>query len=280
MNRLNSNDLLSFDFLHDNPGNKQFFRNNEIYNLNDSSKFKINSNLLEKEIYENIEQYVKDLMFNNFEHENHEIIYNYSNTDIDVQISKSDEYILIFDNMQCNIKNIINIQMLLLEPIIYIYIPFILCCENINVNKKDNENDENNDDEQYENDNIKNIQDSYNKLKNKIIIGNKIKIIESNFYNENNELKEEYIYESLLIGFDYKKNKLLNFRNINSFDKITEKTKELLNNFIDFINLINDFESKNYDFIEFKKIMILLNLKKLLKKLRLMILNKLLNIKN
>ena len=40
---ISSNDLLSFDFLHDNPGNKQFFRNNEIYNLNDSSKFKINS---------------------------------------------------------------------------------------------------------------------------------------------------------------------------------------------------------------------------------------------
>ena len=66
----NSNDLLSFDFLHDNPGNKIFFKNNEIYNLNDFSKFKINKNLLQhKKIYENIEQHVKDIMFDNFKHE-------------------------------------------------------------------------------------------------------------------------------------------------------------------------------------------------------------------
>jgi hypothetical protein len=194
-------------------------------------------------------------MFNDFEHVNHDHIYNYTNTNDNVQINKSDEYILVFDNMQCNMKNIFNIQMLLSQPIIHIYIPFILCCENININKKDYENDEDNNDEQDENENIKNIQDSFNKLKNKIIQNDKIKIIESNFYNENGELKEEYIYESLLIGFDYKKNKLLNFRNINSFNKITEKTKELLNDFIDFIQLINDFDSKNnIDFIKFKQI--------------------------
>lgn len=145
--------------------------------------------------------------------------------------------------------------MLLSTPKIYVYIPFILCCENINVNKKNNEDNEEDNDEQDENDNIKNIQDSYNKLKNKIIQSDKIKIIESDFYNVDGELKEEYIYESLLIGFDYKKNKLLNFRNINSFNKINEKTKELLNDFIDFIQLINNFNSDIYDdLIKFKKI--------------------------
>lgn len=169
-----------------------------------------------------------------------------------MQINKIDENILIFDNMQCNMKNILNIKMLLGEPITYVYIPFILCCENININIKDNyDNDDN--DEPIEK--IKDIRDSYHKLKNKIVLSNKIKIIESNFYNNYNELKEEYIYESLLIGFNYKKNKLLNFRNINSFDKITEKTKELLSDFIDFIILIKNFNSNNYDnFIEFKKI--------------------------
>lgn len=63
MNRLNSNDLLSFDFIHDNSGSKRFFMENEIYNFNDFSQFKIKENLFEKNIYEDIEQYVKDLMF-------------------------------------------------------------------------------------------------------------------------------------------------------------------------------------------------------------------------
>lgn len=31
-------------------------------------KFKINSDLLKKDIYDNVEQYVKDLMFSDFEH--------------------------------------------------------------------------------------------------------------------------------------------------------------------------------------------------------------------
>ena len=183
-----------------------------------------------------------------------------STTNDNIQVNKSDEYILIFDNMQCNMKNIMNIQMLLLEPKIYIFIPFILCCENINVNIKDNDDNEDNNGEQNDN-NIKNIQDSYNKLKNKIIVSDKINIVESNFCNEDGELKEEYIYESLLIGFDYKKNKLLNFRNINSLNKMTEKTKELLYDFIDFIQLINNFDTTNYkDFIEYKKIINSINL--------------------
>ena len=180
MNRLNSNDLLSFDFLHDNQNNKIFFKNNEIYNFNNFDKFKIDKKLLENKIYKKIEEYVKDLMFENFEHENHNILYDYINVNDDIKINTSSCYTLIFDNMQCNMKNILNIQMLLNNPKIYIYIPFILCCENIKINKKNNSNSDSNsysDNFNYNDEYIKNIQDSYNKLKNKIIINNNIEII-------------------------------------------------------------------------------------------------------
>ena len=182
----NSNDLLRFDFLHENPGNKKLFENNFVYNLNNFTKFKIDENLIKKEIYENIEQHVKDIMFDNFKHENHNYLYDYLNTNDNIDIKYDNNYTLVFDNMQCNIKNILNIQMMLSNPIISIYIPFILCCENINVNKKDNEEDEDNnedDNEDNDNNNISNILDSYNKLKNKIKINNKIQIINENFYN-------------------------------------------------------------------------------------------------
>lgn len=263
-NRINSNDLLSFDFLHDNPDNSRFFKDNVVYNLNDFEEFKINSKLLEKETYENIEQHVKDIMFENFEHENHNIIYNYSNTNDNIIIKNNDKYILVFDNMQCNMKNILNIQMLLSNPTLYIYIPFILCCENININKKNN-NDDN--DENNGNENITNIQDSYNKLKNKIITNDKIKIIESNFYNEDGNLKEEYILESLLIGFDYKKNKLLNFRDLKSIEKV----KILIPDLLDFFKLIFDFNDSQTD--SFYK------LKNIIKKIKLNDLSKIIKYK-
>lgn len=222
------------------------------------NKIKIHKDLLQKDIYENIEQYVKNIMKNNFYHENHDNIYTYVNSNDKVQIKKSNEYTIIFDNMQCNMKNIINIQMMLSCSKLKIYIPFILCCENINVNKKDNLNDDNNynyDDLNEIENNVGNIIDSYNKLKNKINKSSAITIIESDFYDNNGNLKNEYIYESLLIGFNYDKKKLLNFKNINSFNNMNNKTKELLNDFIDYIKLLNNTNnSVNEDLLKFKQI--------------------------
>lgn len=47
-------DLLSFDFLYDNEGNLDFFKNNEMYNLNNLTQFKIKNYIFENKYYENI----------------------------------------------------------------------------------------------------------------------------------------------------------------------------------------------------------------------------------
>ena len=65
------------------------------------------------------------------------------------------------------------------------------------------------------------------------------------------------IIESLLIGFNYKKNKLLNFRNIKTFSKITNKTIELLNDFLDLSTLINNFNCVTYPDFNIYKIIII-----------------------
>jgi hypothetical protein len=122
MNKLNSNDLLSFDFLHDNPNQLRFFDKNEMYNLNTFENFCIKKELLNTNIQENIEQYVSNIIFKDFEHMNGNIKTNYNNTIEEHNIKYDKKYILVFDNMQCTIKNILNIKMLLMEPIIQIHI--------------------------------------------------------------------------------------------------------------------------------------------------------------
>jgi hypothetical protein len=229
MNKLfTSNDLLSFDFIHDNPNNINFFKENPVFNLNDFTTFQINKDLLKPKIHENIEEYVKNIMLNNFEHYNHDIVNKYLTTNNNINFKYNNKYTLIFDNMQCNIKNVLNLKMLLQNPEINIYLPFILCCENISVNIKNNNLDKK----------INNIKNSYNTLKNKLSLHN-INVIECDFFEKNrNKLKDEYIIESLIIGFNYKTNKLLNFRNIDKYEDINENTKIILNDFHDIIKLI------------------------------------------
>ena len=79
--RYTSYNLLSYDFLHDNKGQLDFFKHNKVYNLNylteiktdnyinefnEYVKFKINDNLLIGKITGNIEKYVENIMTTEF----------------------------------------------------------------------------------------------------------------------------------------------------------------------------------------------------------------------
>lgn len=92
-------DLLSFDFLHDNKGNLDFFKNNKIYNLNNLTQFEIKNYIFENKYYENIEEYVKTIMLTDFKHHNHETIDTYNNTNNKINLKYKTEYTLILDNM-------------------------------------------------------------------------------------------------------------------------------------------------------------------------------------
>lgn len=179
-NVLNSQDLLSFDFLHDNHDNKIFFNSNYVYNLNTYEKFKIDEKYLIDNIYKNIEKYTNSLMIDNFIHEHNGCKYEYQNINEPSKIQYKKEYVLVFDNMQCDEKSIKNIKLLLNTENIHIYIPFIFCCENIRTNKKDN--DKNNKDN--------NLKKSYDNIKNNL---KNYSIIENNFFCKDGNLKNEFI---------------------------------------------------------------------------------------
>lgn len=141
--------------------------------------------------------------------------------------------------------------MLLGEPTINIYIPFILCCENINVNSKINNDTEDidDDDEQYNNidDDVKinTVNKSYENLANKL---KNVNVLPIDFYNDNNSLKNEYIEESIKIGFNFVTNKLLRFKNINKSKKTLDiKIFEELEKFIiDVIFVYGNEEHKDF----------------------------------
>ena len=225
----NSNDLLSFDFIHDNEGNVEFFKKNNMYNLNDQTQFKINENIFNNKYHNDIEQYVQNIMLTNFEHINHGITNNYSNINQLDNFKYKNSYTLILDNMQCNLKNVLNIKMLLNNPEINIYIPFILCCENINVNSNNNNNNNNNNNKNK--DKIINIINSYNNLKSKLI---GVNVLPMDFYTDmtNTKLKKEYIDESIRIGFNFNTNKLLRFRNLKELKDIDNSVKKLFDDFL------------------------------------------------
>jgi hypothetical protein len=249
-----SYDLLSFDFLHDNKGQVNFFKKNKVYNLNylkdlpnkdylmefdEDVKFEIDDKYYENNIPSNVEDYVKNIMFTNFFNKTEHYI---NTTDI-ISIEYDKNYILIFDNMQCTLNNILNIKMLLNNPNIIIYIPFIACCEKISSKYK------NNSDIDDTTDKCINITNAYKSLKNNLnksneLEKNNITILECDFYDNEGNLKQEYKDESILIGFDYINNKLLNFNDINNLpheviiniddDKkeIEKKEKQILKNLI------------------------------------------------
>jgi hypothetical protein len=192
----NSNDLLSYDFLHDNSGQLVFFNESYVYNLNNLNnnltdieyinnlnntvKFKINKNIINGKIADNIEQYVKNIMLSEFFSDKNK----YLNVIDDIKFEYDKNYVLIFDNMQCNIKNIINIKTLMNKPNIIIYIPFILCCETISKRcKEGNEINENK---------CTNIKGAYNSIVENIKLYDKnIKIMECDFYeNDKKDFKK------------------------------------------------------------------------------------------
>jgi hypothetical protein len=217
-----SYDLLSFDFLHDNKNQVDFFKSNKVYNLNylldlkqtnylqnfnNNVKFNINGEYLKNNIPNNVEDYVKNIMFSNFVNKTE----HYVNTTDIIPIKYDNKYVLILDNMQCSLNNILNVKMLLNNPTIKIYIPFIACCEKINPKCINNAEDT-----------IKcvNIKNAYNSLRKNLIDTNEleknnISIYGCDFYDNAGNLKQEYKDESILIGFDYINNKLLNFNDIN-----------------------------------------------------------------
>ena len=79
---------------------------NDIYNLNNFTKFRIDKKLLQNNITKNIEDYVKNIMITDFIHVNHDIQNNYLTSNDKIDIKYDNNYTLIFDNMQCNLKNI------------------------------------------------------------------------------------------------------------------------------------------------------------------------------
>ena len=247
-----SYDLLGFDFIHDN-GQVEFFKNNDVYNLNnlldlpennylnefnENVKFEINKKILETNISSNIEDYVKNIIFTNFINKTERYV-ELNNND-NVVIKYNENYILIFDNMQCSINNVINVKMLLNNAKIIIYIPFILCCEKIssksnNINKKNKCS------------NVKNAYGCFvDKLKEDIGFDiNGFSFIKCDFYDINDNLKKEYIDESILIGFDYPNNKLLNFNDITNFPNDEQKIKKTIEIFNQFINFTKFVENHN-----------------------------------
>ena len=252
MINITSNNLLSYDFLHDNSGQLTFFKEYDVYNLNNLNsdlpnneyinnlnnnvKFRINENIIKGKISENIEQYVKDIMLSEFTNNKN----NYININKNAKFEYEKNYVLIFDNMQCNIKNIINIKTLMNKPNIVIYIPFILCCETIKQRcKEGNENNENK---------CTNIKGAFNSIVENIKLHNTdVKIMDCDFYEKDNKtLKKKYIMESMLIGFDYINNKLLNFNDIKNLSG-TEKTIKLINKFINFTEIIKINDRLFYD---------------------------------
>ena len=266
----NSYDLLSFDFLHDNKGQVDFFNNNKVYNLNylaklpnvnylenfnEDVKFNINDEYYKNNIPSNVEDYVKNIMFTNFINQTE----HYVNTNDTIPIEYEKNYILIFDNMQCSLNNILNVKMLLNNPKIEIYIPFIACCEKINPRCKSNS------EITTKCINIKNAHNSLaeNLFKTNELEKNNIEIFKCDFYDNRGELKQEYKDESILIGFNYINNKLLNFNDINDLpceiiidknkdsEKIIEiKEKQILANKITINKIIKIFN----EFKEFTKI--------------------------
>lgn len=238
MININSKYLLSLDFFHDNKNNIGFFKNNNIFNLNELKNVKkiedISYNVCEYNINnfifgESFENHVENLMINNFkqDHYRYEYYYNTIHND-NINIKYENEYTIICDNMQCTTKNILNVKMLLNNPRIKIYIPFILCCEEASKDKNNK------------------ILKSYNNLANnlrKSPLYNEdlFEILPCDFFDNSGNLLDNYIYESNLIGYDYINGVILNFNDLN--DNISNITN-LINKFIIFNNSVSDFKLK------------------------------------
>lgn len=238
MFNITSNDLLSYDFIHDNDGQLQFFRSNDVYNLDTKTMYRIDMNLL---VDFNVEKYVQDIMLNNT------IIYTNNNTNTTftstqdlIPINYKQKYVIMFDNMQCTIENIMNIIMLLKTNDISIYIPFILCCENIRSPEYG-----------YNDDRCTNILGSYENLKQKLQESN-INVEPCDFFRIHKSnmhiLKKNYKLESILIGFDYDLNKLLQFRDIKKI-KICPEIIQLLTSLKNILCKTQNIDNVLYDTI-------------------------------
>jgi len=222
MINIDSRYLLSLDFRHDNKNKNRFFKKYKMYDLNKIDKVnnidKILFRIKKFKFKESYEDHVKKIMLNNFKHTHYNYIYNYNTIDKNIDIILQDEYTIICDNMQCTMNNIHNIRILLKNLRIKIYIPFILCCENLS---KDNDNK---------------ILKSYNNIVNNLKINplydeNYYEIKPCDFFDNSGNLLDEYIYESNIIGYDIINGKLLNYNDVDDTSKIN--------------NIINDF--KNYE---------------------------------
>lgn len=192
----------------------------------------------------------------NFIHNHYHNNTTYNSIGNNININYNNLYTLIFDNMQCNVENVNNIKMLLRNNNINIYLPFILCCENIRTNCEN--------DEDLINIKCTNIKGSYKNLRDKLVAKG-FEVFECDFYEADNmTLKEEYKQESLLIGFDYITNKMITFKDFKKFNNKpktinqinTLKTflmnsqhnnQQFYNNIgIQVINAINELQQSNY----------------------------------
>lgn len=172
----------------------------------------------ELKIKKNPENYAHQLLVNDFTNKLIKPSKTYVNSIDNVNIQYKSEYTLIFDNMQCTASAALNAKMLLNNANIKIYLPFILCCENISANSKGST--------MQTISFIDNIKGSHHQLTTKFNEFD-VEILPIDFFKFNSDkFKEEYIEESAKIGFDHINNLLIPFKNI-KYDKNNKSNDDL-----------------------------------------------------
>lgn len=210
MVKIELNDILQFEFLHDNPDDLKIIKNGNLCcNMIERKHIIIDTS------NNNPEEKMKELIFDNINYKDLKIRNSKldNNITIDDKVNFKDTIILVFDNMQLKSENIKMMKYIFKDKHIKIFIPFIFCAEqllnNINADK------------------IKRIIEHY---KNKFIEYCD-EIIIDNYFTENNELNEFYNKEAENIGFYYDgiDDKLINYNIFSSTNNLIIKN-QVINN--------------------------------------------------
>jgi len=204
--KINFNDILNLEFLHDNINDIDIIKENgNCYDMINRKKIIIDTTI------SNPESLMKEFIFRNINYNNLKIINTpYENSIInDDIIIFENTIIIVFDNMQLKTENIKIIKYIFKDKIIKIFIPFIFFAEQLlkNINA----------------DRIKSIIEKYKQKYSEYCD----EIIIDNFFTEDGNLIDFYKKEAenIRFYFDNINNKLINYNVFSNNNNLIIKGK-------------------------------------------------------
>lgn len=210
MVKIELNDILQLEFLHDNPDDLKIIKNGNLCcNMIERKHIIIDTS------NNNPEEKMKELIFDNINYKDLKIRNSKldNNITIDDKVNFKDTIILVFDNMQLKSENIKMMKYIFKDKHIKIFIPFIFFAEQLLNNVKP-----------YK---IKQIIEHYKEK----FVEYCDEIIIDNYFTETNDLLDFYSIEAENIGFYYDdiNDKLINYNIFSSTNNLIIKN-QVINN--------------------------------------------------